>query len=252
MAKYFLKSSSYLYGEKEQGVHAPEAFAANIRQIDLTGDITLPRHTDAGSSSYSARVQGSFRLAAKALGSGKEIRQYIGESGSGRSIRIVPLADHVLRSIQDTLLNAVWREQMMELGYDGAAELMKRMQRVFETQCVCGNIPGGTLDQVVRVCLLDKDMRDFFRDNNPYAQEEAARRFLELDSRGKWEADPEILRQLKLAYLEAEGDLEDGVSGEGDIQGGNVDIVSHQEVAGWAKSLEGVEEVMKKWQTSGP
>ena len=250
LAKYFLNASSYLYGEKAQGIHAPEAFAANIRQIDLTSDMTLPRHTDAGSSSYSARIQGSFRLAAQTLGSKKEIRQYMGESG--RSVRIVPLADHVARSVQDTLLNAVWREQIMQQGYEGAAELMKRMQRVFETQCVCGNVSNEMMDQVVRTCLLDETMQAFFRENNPYAQEEAARRFLELDSRGKWEAGPDVLHQLKLAYLKAEGDLEDGVSGEGDIQGGSVDIVSQGDAAGWPERMEGIEEVIKKWRTSDP
>ena len=252
LAKYFLTASSYLYGEEQHGVHTPETFAANIRQIDLTGDITLPRHTDAGSSSYSARVQGSYRLAAKALGSKKVIRQYMGESGSGRDIRIVPLADHVLRSIQDTLLNGIWREQMMEQGYEGAAELMKRMQRIFETQCVCENIPGQMLDEVVRTCLLDERMQNFFRENNPYAQEEAARRFLELDSRGKWQANSEVLSQLRRAYLLAEGDLEDGVTGEGELQGGNVDIVSHQDMADWAAHMKETEEVVRQWRKSDP
>ena len=164
----------------------------------------------------------------------------------------MPLADHVARSVQDTLLNAVWREQIMQQGYEGAAELMKRMQRVFETQCVCGNVSNEMMDQVVRTCLLDETMQAFFRENNPYAQEEAARRFLELDSRGKWEAGPDVLHQLKLAYLKAEGDLEDGVSGEGDIQGGSVDIVSQGDAAGWPERMEGIEEVIKKWRTSDP
>ncbi len=252
LAKYFINASSYLYGEKEQGIHAPDVFAANIRQIDLTGDITMARHTDAGSSSYSSRVQGSYRMAAKALGSKKTIRQYMGESGPGKRIRIVPLADHVLRSIQETLLNGIWREQMMQQGYEGAAELMKRMQRVFETQCMCANIPDQTVDEVVRACLLDEDIRNFFRENNPYAQEEAARRFLELDSRGKWQADPEVLGRLRRAYLQAEGDLEDGVSGEGDIQGGSVDVVSHRDMAQWSERLKETEEVMARWRTSDP
>lgn len=252
LAKYFLNASSYLYGEKEQGVHAPDAFAANIRQIDLTGDITLSRHTDAGSSSYSARVQGSYRMAAQALGSRRTIRQYMGESGSGQSIRIVPLADHVTRSIRETLLNSIWREQMMERGYEGAAELMKRMQQAFDTQCMCGSIPDRMLDEVVRSCLLDETMETFFKENNPYAREEAARRFLELDSRGKWRADPEVLGQLRRSYLQAEGDLEDGVSGEDEIQGGGVDIVSHQDMAVWKERLKETEEVVARWRRSGP
>lgn len=95
-------------------------------------------------------------------------------------------------------------------------------------------------------------MQNFFRENNPYAQEEASRRFLELDSRGKWQGDPEVLRQLRRAYLQAEGDLEDGVSGEGDIQGGSVDVVSHRDMAQWGERLKETEEVMARWRTSNP
>ncbi len=247
LAKYFIDSSSYLYGENKQGVRAPDAFAANVRQIDLTSDITASRRTDAIASSYSARVQGGFRLAAKALGSRKQIRQYMGESTGRGGIRVVPMADHVAQAIQDTLLNDVWREQMMGEGYQGAAELMCRVQNVFDTQCVCGNISDSTLDAVARQCLLDEDMRRWFREVNPYALEEAGRRFLELDQRGKWQGDREVLTQLRRAYLQAEGDLEDGLSGQGEIQAGSVDIVTHDQVESWSQRLRETGEVVKKW-----
>ncbi len=249
LAKYFIDASSYLYGERKQGVHAPGAFAANVRQIDLTSDITVSRRTDAVASSYSARVQGGFRLAAKALGSSKQIRQYMGESAGGGAVRVVPMADHVARAISDTLLNDVWREQMMDQGYQGAAELMGRVQNIFDTQCVCENIPDGTLDDVARQYLLDEDMRRWFREVNPYALEESGRRFLELSQRGKWQGDREVLDGLRRAYLQAEGDLEDGVSGLGDIQAGNVDVVTHDQVDSWSQRLRETGEVMKKWKT---
>lgn len=248
LAKYFIDGSSYLYGEGKQGVRAPGAFAANIRQVDATCDITGSRRTDAVASSYSARVQGGFRLAAKTLGSKREIRHYMGESTSGKSIRVVTMADHVARAIEDTLLNDIWREQMLAEGYQGAAEVMCRIQNLFDTQCVCENIPAGTLDQVAQRYLLDEDMQRWFRENNPYALEESSRRFLELDSRGKWSGDPSVLGQLRRAYLKAEGGLEDGVSGEGDIQAGNVEIVAHDQVAAWSNRLKEAETIIENWK----
>lgn len=248
LAKYFIDSSSYLYGDGRQGVRAPGAFAANARQIDLTSDITASRRTDAIASSYSARVQGGFRLAAKALGSKKQIRQYMGESAAGRGIRVVSMADHVARAMEDTLLNDIWQEQMMAEGYQGAAELMGRIQNIFDIQCVCENIPDSLLDTVAQRYLLDGNMQQWFRANNPYALEESSRRFLEMESRGKWKGDPQVLDQLRRAYLKAEGDLEDGVSGEGDIQAGNVDIIAHNQVEGWSERLRETDEVMKKWR----
>lgn len=248
LAKYFIDASSYLYGDGRQGLRAPGAFAANVRQIDLTSDITASRRTDAIASSYSARVQGGFRLAAKALGSKKQLRQYMGESAAGQGIRVVPMADHVSRAIEDTLLNDLWQEQIMAEGYQGAADLMGRMQNLFDTQCLCESIPDSLLDAVAQRYLLDEGMQQWFRENNPYALEEASRRFLELNSRGKWHGEQVVMDQLRRAYLKAEGDLEDGVSGDGDIQAGSVDIVAHDQVESWSQRLQEADEVMKKWR----
>lgn len=250
LARYFIDSSSYLYGENRQGIHSPGAFAANIRQVDLTCDITSSRRTDGIASSYSARIQGSFRLAAKSLGSRKNIRQYMGESKTGTGIRVVPMDEHIATSIQDTLLNDIWREQMMQDGYQGAAELMDRMQNLFDTQCVCENIAAETLDQIADRYLLNPEMQNWFRETNPYALEESSRRFLELNTRGKWNGDTQILQKLRRAYLQAEGDLEEQISGLGEIQAGNVDIITHDQVESWAKRLSETEKIVQKWNKS--
>lgn len=251
LAKYFIDGSSYLYGENRQGVRAPGAFAANVRQVELTCDISSSRRSDAVASSYSARVQGGFRLAAQALGSKKQIRQYMGESGGDGTIRVASMGEHVSRAISDTLLNALWREQLTAEGYQGAAELMSRLQNVFDTQCVCGGIPDKTLDAIVESCLLDGNMRRWFQEQNPHAMEEASRRFLELNQRGGWQGDPEVLRGLRRVYLSAEGDLEDGISGLGEVQAGGVDIVTHGQAVGWGARMAETERLMDRWTKRG-
>ena len=244
LAKYFIDSSSYLYGENKAGVRAPRSFAANVRQVDLTADVTASRRSDGGASSYSARVQGGYRLAAKALGSKRKLRQYMGETAADGSLRVVPLSDHVSGAIRDTLLNDVWLEQVQAQGYAGASELMSRIQNIFDTQCVLENLDAGLLDDVAKRILLDDDMAAWFREVNPYALEESGRRFLELRQRGKWNGDPEVLHRLQRAYLRAEGDLEDGTSGLGEIQAGNVEIVDPARVERWEARLKETEELL--------
>ena len=245
LAKYFIDSSSYLYGENKDGLRAPGAFAANVRQVDLTADVTASRRTDGGASSYSARVQGGYKLAAKALGSRRKLRQYMGETAADGSLKVVPMADHVTRAIRDTLLNDVWLEQVRAEGYAGGAELMSRIQNLFDTQCVLENLTPELLDDVARRILLDADLSRWFRENNPHALEESGRRFLELHERGKWKGDPDILRRLQRAYLRAEGELEDGAAGLGEIQGGNVDIVNAAQVERWSARLKETEELLQ-------
>ena len=245
LAKYFIDSSSYLYGENKEGVRAPGSFAANVRQVDLTADVTASRRTDGGASSYSARVQGGYQLAAKALGSKRKLRQYMGETAANGSLNVVPMADHVTRAIQDTLLNDVWLEQIQDEGYAGASELMSRVQNLFDTQCMLENLTPELLDDTVKRILLDEDRIRWFREVNPHALEESGRRFLELHQRGKWNGDPEALRRLQSAYLRAEGDLEDGTSGLGEIQAGNVEIVDPARVEGWENRLMETEKLLR-------
>ena len=244
LAKYFIDSSSYLYGENKDGVRAPRSFAANVRQVDLTADVTASRRTDGGASSYSARVQGGFRLAARALGSKRQLRQYMGETAADGSMRVVQMSDHVTGAIRDTLLNDVWLEQLLTQDSDGASELMSRIQNLFDTQCVLENLSPELLDAVAKRILLDEDLTAWFREVNPFALEESVRRFLELRQRGKWNGDQEVLRSLRKAYLRAEGDLEDGASGLGEIQAGNVEIVDPTQVEGWAGRLKETEALL--------
>jgi cobaltochelatase CobN len=82
-------------------------------------------------------------------------------------------------------------------------------------------------------------MRQFFEENNPHALEEIGRRLLEAAERGLWDADPAVLDGLKESYLEMEGWIEERMGDvTGDMQGGSIDVVTAEDIAGW-KALMG-------------
>ena len=63
-------------------------------------------------------------------------------------------------------------------------------------------------------------MRQFFEESNPYALEEIGRRLREAADRGLWDADPEVLDELKDAYIEMEGWIEERMGNViGDMRG---------------------------------
>ena len=59
--------------------------------------------------------------------------------------------------------------------------------------------------------------------NNQFAIEDLERRLLELEARGLWKADPEMLKALKDDYLEIEGMMED-LTDDPDCQRGELII----------------------------
>ena len=129
---------------------------------------------------------------------------------------------------------------------EGAEASYMLVQNLFDSKCVGVELADSLIDGVARTCLLDPDMQKWFSENNRFALEESQRRLLELNTRGKWNADPDVLKKLQSAYLMAEGDLEEGLSGAGDVQAGSVEIVTDSKVGSWAERLGATDDLLKE------
>ena len=116
---------------------------------------------------------------------------------------------------------------MKRHGYKGAGDISKRIGRVYGWEATTREVDDWIFDDIARTFVLDADMRNFFEENNPWALEEVGRRLLEAYERGLWNADEEVIKGLRGAYLEIEGWIEDKM-GEvrGDFQGGAIDVIT--------------------------
>lgn len=64
------------------------------------------------------------------------------------------LKEHLDDGVEQTLLSEAWKKKRMEQGYDGAADIMCRMQNVFEMQCVNQTFSSETLDALAHaICV---------------------------------------------------------------------------------------------------
>ncbi|MBW1614320.1 MAG: cobaltochelatase subunit CobN, partial [Deltaproteobacteria bacterium] len=120
--------------------------------------------------------------------------------------------------------------------------------RVYGWEATTREVDDWIFDDIARTFVLNEENRKFFEENNPWALEEIGRRLLEAESRGLWQADPQVLEGLKEQYLEVEGWIEEKMGDvEGDFQGGSVDILTSEDVENWGemtnevrKKLEGI------------
>ena len=156
------------------------------------------------------------------------VKPYYGDTREPESVEVRDLADELRRVVRTRLLNPKWIEGMKEHGYRGASDIMKRVTRVYGWSASTQEVDNWIFDDIATTFVNNDEMRNFFEKNNPYALEEISRRLLEADRRGLWDADPRVLDDLKKNYLEIESWMED-LSGEGEYQGGNVDIVTLQD-----------------------
>lgn len=233
LARTFIYFSGFAYGKNLHGNPASQEFVESAKNAEIAYDSTDSKRFDLLDSSFGASVQGGFRLLRKVTG-GSELRQYHGNRENKRALRVNPLKDELQQIVSQTLLNPFWKENMKSRKYEGAAKLMQRLQHVFEWQCTTEEFQDATLDRIVTEYVNDPVMQKWFSENNAYALEEVARRYLELHQRGRWNADQEVLNRLKESYLSVEGNMEGRlVDSQGEIQGGQIEIIREKDIPQW-------------------
>ncbi|WP_400226354.1 cobaltochelatase subunit CobN [Methanomethylophilus alvi] len=241
LSDIYISLNGYAYGGGRNGKAMQGQFASNLSKVSITyNKIASDEHDLLGCCCYFSN-QGGMTVSAKQL-SGKDVKAYYGDTREPKDVNVHTLGDEIRRTVRTKLLNPAWIEGQKEHGYKGCTDIMKRVSRVYGFEASTQMVDDWIFDDITNKFVNDPEMRQFFQENNPYALEEIARRMLEANQRGLWEADPETLENLKMNYVEIESWMED-LAGEGEYQGGSVDIMTSDEIEGWGEDLD---RIMKK------
>jgi magnesium chelatase, H subunit len=236
LADVFVTFNGYGYGRGIPGKNAHPQLASSLSTVSLTFNKVFTDEKDLlGCCCYFGN-HGGLTVAARQY-SGKEVKAYYGDTREPEHVEVRDLSDEIRRVVRTKLLNPKWIDGMKEHGYKGAADMMKRIQRVYGWEASTREVDDWIFDDIAQTFVNDDEMREFFEENNPYALEEIARRLLEAEQRGLWDANEQVLEDLKKKYLEIESWMEDQVT-EGDFQGGNIDIMTSQDIAAWGAPME--------------
>ncbi|EFO81783.1 BchH [Oscillochloris trichoides DG-6] len=131
-------------------------------------------------------------------------------SGPG-SGRVRSLEQMVRLESRAKLLNPKWFEGMLAHGYEGAHEIEIRVSNTYGWSATSNAVEGWVYQGVAETYLLDAAMRERLAALNPHAAAGIARRLLEANDRGFWDADEQTLEHLREIYADLEDRLE-GVS----------------------------------------
>jgi len=243
LAEVFLYWNGYAYGKDMNGKEAHQHLADSLKTVDATFNKVVSDEYDLCGCCCYFGTHGGLSAAARHL-SGNEVKTYYGDTREPRHVEVRDLADEIRRIARTKLLNPKWIDGMKKHGYKGAGDISKRVGRVYGWEASTQEVDDWVFDDITKTFVLDDEMRQFFEENNPYALEEIARRLLEAQSRGLWDADPEVLDALRNTYLEIEGWME-GLAGEGEFQGGSVDIMGLDEIPDWNEKMKEIRKKIK-------
>jgi cobaltochelatase CobN len=242
----FVYWNQYGYGKNVYGKEMPESLISSLKTVDITFNKTYTDEYDLFGCCSHFGTHGGITVAARTI-SGKHVKAYYGDTRDTKNVGVRDLAGEVRRVVRSKLLNPQWIEGMKEHGYKGLGDISKKIGRLYGWEATTGEVDDLIFDDITRTYVLDKEMREEFEENNPWALEEISRRLLEAAERGLWNADEQVLNDLRNAYLEIESWIEERIGDfEGDIQGGSIDILNSDDIESWGKKMGKIKDLLKE------
>lgn len=237
LGETFIEHGGFAYGQDVFGQKAYGAFVHNLKTITTVFHKTETDETDPLGGCYND-FQGGMTAAVRAL-SDSTPKVLWGDTKDPANPKVRTLSEEIERVVRVKLLNPQWIEGMKKHGYQGAQGMAQKAASVYGWDATSDVVDDWIFDELTKKHVLDKEMREFYEQNNPWALEELARRFLEAEQRGLWKADPQVLKDLKDIYLEIEGWIEEKMEDvKGEFQGGSVDVMTKTDVKEWAGRLK--------------
>jgi len=121
------------------------------------------------------------------------------------------VGDVIARGVRTRLLNPKWIDEMLKHDVHGAQQIADRLENVLGLAATTNAVDNWIWSSIARRFVFDCEMRRRLIENNKFAAAEVMERLFEAEERGYWDATEDELEELRSAYLEAEGDIEDVV-----------------------------------------
>ena len=209
LAEVYAVWGGYAYGKGLDGVEAREAMESNLRRTEVAVKNIDNREHDLFDSDDYFQYHGGMIAAVRAL-TGRDPKSYIGDSADPSRVKTRSLAEEAKRVFRSRVANPKWISAMQRHGYKGAFELSATVDYLFGYDATANVVEDWMYQDVTRKYVLDTEVRDFMQQSNPWALRAISERLLEAADRGLWaDPDPQDLEDLKRAYLENEGMLEE-------------------------------------------
>jgi len=209
LAAVYTAWGGYAYTREVYGEAAPGEFGQRFAQIAVAAKNQDNREHDIFDSDDYMQYHGGMIATVRAL-TGRNPRQFFGDSADPQRPRVRDLADEARRVFRSRVVNPRWLASIQRHGYKGAFELAATVDYLFGYDATAQVIEDWMYQRVTEAYVFDERLQRFLAEKNPWALRAIVERLLEAVDRGLWEA-PEAGTEARLRaiYLELEGQLEE-------------------------------------------
>jgi magnesium chelatase subunit H len=204
----FLSRKSFAYGPSGKWTGARKVMERTLATVDATFQNIDSFELGISDVDHYYEYLGGVAKSVEKLNGGKRPAVLVADAIALED-RLSSLEQMVRLESRAKLLNPKWYDAMLSHGYEGVREVELRVNNTYGWSATADAVEGWVYDDVAETFLLDEEMRARMAKANPHATAGIARRLLEAENRGFWDASDEMIDQLRDIY----GDLEDQLEG---------------------------------------
>ncbi|MCL1879939.1 MAG: cobaltochelatase subunit CobN [Actinomycetia bacterium] len=208
LGQAYINWGAYAYGKKVQGAKLEEVFSRRLATCDATVKNVSSVESDMLDSDDFFNYHGGLISAVKTK-RGSLPMSFATNAGDPEHVKTKTIHEETSRVMRARINNPQWIEGLKQHGFRGAQEFSAMVDIVFGWDATSSVVDDWMYDSITQTYLLDDELQEWIRENNPWALQAISERLLEAAQRGMWDADEEMLEQIRQIYLSVEGDLED-------------------------------------------
>ncbi|MCT4619331.1 MAG: cobaltochelatase subunit CobN [Marinisporobacter sp.] len=207
IGKSFIESMHHVYSKNHRGIHFENLYEKNLSMIELISQVRSNHEYEIVDLDHYYEFFGGLSKSVEII-RGKKSEMFISDTTT-EHIETENAEKSIERGIRTRLLNPKWIEEMLKHKYHGATLIADRFENIQGLAATTNQINQWVYDSLHDQYVMDEDLKNQLKENNPYAYLEMVKQMLEYHQRGYWQASDDQIHELHKAFLELEGDIED-------------------------------------------
>lgn len=207
LGETYVNNLQHVYSKNYRGRTVEGLFTSHLAAVDIVSQIRSNHEYEVIDLDHYYEYFGGLSKSVENA-RGKQAIVYITDT-TGEKIQTETVDKSIERGVRTRLLNPKWINAMLEHSYHGVQKINDRFENMLGLAATTNKVSNWVFSDMHKTYIADETMRQKLAENNRWAYFSMVERLLECNKRGYWQATDEELKQLRHAYLELEGDIEE-------------------------------------------
>lgn len=203
----YITWSGHGYSRKMHGDKMQDLFSKRLSTCDITVKNISSCEADMLDSDDFYNYHGGLISAVKSQ-KGAAPASYSTNSADVGHVVTKNIHKETARILRARINNPKWIEGLKRHGFKGAQEFSAMVDILFGWDATSGVVEDYMYDSVYETYMNNEELREWIKQENPWALHAMSERLLEAAQREMWEASEDKVQKLQQIYLEMEGSFE--------------------------------------------